>query len=114
MPMPSLLTWIIGAGVLIVLSMVLRYLANDAHELARSRGQAFFAANQRAQALRRTQLAKSDGSRADRRDSGLPGIGIEAMYPLAEQETSASDNAFDCVAKSSAAQPSTGPAGRAV
>ena len=38
MIMPSLLTWAIGAAVLVVLSVVLRYVANEAHELARSRG----------------------------------------------------------------------------
>jgi hypothetical protein len=40
MIMPSLLTWAIGAAVLVVLSVVLRYVANEAHELARSRGRA--------------------------------------------------------------------------
>jgi hypothetical protein len=38
MIMPSLLTWAIGVAVLVVLSVVLRYVANEAHELARSRG----------------------------------------------------------------------------
>jgi hypothetical protein len=38
MIMPSLMTWVIGAAVLIVLSVLLRYVANEAHELARSRG----------------------------------------------------------------------------
>jgi hypothetical protein len=32
MIMPSLLTWVIGAAVLVVLSVLLRYLANEAHE----------------------------------------------------------------------------------
>jgi hypothetical protein len=38
MIMPSLLTWAIGAAVLVVLSVLLRCVANEAHELARSRG----------------------------------------------------------------------------
>jgi hypothetical protein len=41
----SLLTWvIIGAAVLVVFSVLLRYVANEAHELARSRGRASVAA----------------------------------------------------------------------
>lgn len=40
MIMPSLLTWIVGAATLVVLSVVLRYVANDARELARSLGRA--------------------------------------------------------------------------
>jgi hypothetical protein len=40
MIMPSLLTWVIGVAVLIVCSVLLRYVANEAHELARSRGRA--------------------------------------------------------------------------
>ena len=37
MVMPSLLTWIIGAAVVVALSVVLRAVANDAQGLARSR-----------------------------------------------------------------------------
>jgi hypothetical protein len=40
MIIPSLLTWVIGAAVLAVLSVLLLYVANEAHELARSRGRA--------------------------------------------------------------------------
>jgi hypothetical protein len=40
MMMPSLLTWVVGAAMLVVASILLRYLANEAHELARSRGRA--------------------------------------------------------------------------
>ena len=40
MIMPSLLSWAIGVVVLVVLSVVFRYVANEAHELARSRGRA--------------------------------------------------------------------------
>jgi hypothetical protein len=40
MIVPSLFTWAIGAAVLVVLSVLLRYVANEAHELARSRGRA--------------------------------------------------------------------------
>jgi hypothetical protein len=36
MIMPSLLTWTIGAATVVVLSVALRYLANDANALARS------------------------------------------------------------------------------
>ena len=43
MIMPSLLTWVIGAAVLVIASFLLRFLANDAHELARERGRALFA-----------------------------------------------------------------------
>ena len=43
MIMPSLLTWVIGAAVLVVCSVMLRYVANEAHELARSRGRASIA-----------------------------------------------------------------------
>jgi hypothetical protein len=38
MVMPSLLTWVIGAAVMVALSVVLRTVANNAQELARSRG----------------------------------------------------------------------------
>jgi hypothetical protein len=45
MIIPSLLTWVVvGAVVLVVLSVLLRYVANEAHELARSRGRASVAA----------------------------------------------------------------------
>jgi hypothetical protein len=37
MIMPSLLTWVVGAAVLVIASLILRYLANEAHEVARSR-----------------------------------------------------------------------------
>jgi hypothetical protein len=40
MIMPSLFTWAIGAAVLVILSVILRYVANEAHKLARSRGRA--------------------------------------------------------------------------
>jgi hypothetical protein len=40
MIMPSLLTWVIGAAVLVVASLLLRFLANEAHELARALGRA--------------------------------------------------------------------------
>jgi hypothetical protein len=40
MIMPSLLTWVVGAAVLVIASLILRYLANEAHEVARSRGRA--------------------------------------------------------------------------
>jgi hypothetical protein len=43
MIMPSLLTWIGGAAVLVIASLLLRHLANEAHELARSRGRASLA-----------------------------------------------------------------------
>ena len=43
MIMPSLLTWVIGAVMLVVASFLLRYLANEAQELARSRGRALVA-----------------------------------------------------------------------
>jgi hypothetical protein len=38
MIVPSLMIWVIGAAVLVVLSVLLRYVASEAHELARSRG----------------------------------------------------------------------------
>lgn len=44
MMIPSLLTWVIGAAVLVILSVLLRYVENEAHELARSRGRASVAA----------------------------------------------------------------------
>jgi hypothetical protein len=37
MIMPSLLTWVIGGTVLVVLSVLLRYLTNEAHYQARTR-----------------------------------------------------------------------------
>jgi hypothetical protein len=40
MVMPSLLTWVIGAAVMVALSVVLRTVANDAQGLARSRSRA--------------------------------------------------------------------------
>jgi hypothetical protein len=40
MAMPSLLTWIIGAAVVVALAVVLRAVANDAQGLARSRARA--------------------------------------------------------------------------
>jgi len=46
MIMPSLLTWAIGAVILVVLSILLRYVANEAHELARARGRASAAPEQ--------------------------------------------------------------------
>jgi hypothetical protein len=39
MVMPSLLTWVIGAAVVVALSVVLRAVANDAQRLARSRAE---------------------------------------------------------------------------
>jgi hypothetical protein len=44
MIIPSLLAWVIGTAVLIVLSVLLRYVANEAHEVARSRERASAAA----------------------------------------------------------------------
>ena len=43
MIMPSLLTWMVGAAVLVVASLLLRFLANEAHEVARARGRALVA-----------------------------------------------------------------------
>ena len=43
MIMRSLLTWMVGAGVLVVASLLLRFLANEAHEVTRARGRALFA-----------------------------------------------------------------------
>ena len=43
MIMPSLLTWAVGAAVLVVASLLLRFLANEAHEVARARGRALVA-----------------------------------------------------------------------
>ena len=40
MIIPSLLTWVIGTAVLVVLSVVLRYVANEADEVVRSQGRA--------------------------------------------------------------------------
>jgi hypothetical protein len=40
MVMPSLLTWVIGAAVVLILSVVLRTVANDSQRLARSRARA--------------------------------------------------------------------------
>jgi hypothetical protein len=40
MDMSSLVTWVIEAAVVAALSAVLRYVANDVHELARSRARA--------------------------------------------------------------------------
>ena len=40
----SLLTWVIGTAVLVLLSVVLRYVANEADEVARSQGRASVAA----------------------------------------------------------------------
>jgi hypothetical protein len=40
MLMPSPLSWVIGAAVLVVLSVLCRYVANEAHQLARSLGRA--------------------------------------------------------------------------
>jgi hypothetical protein len=40
MIIPSLLTWVIGTAVLVVLSVALRYVANEADEVARSQGRA--------------------------------------------------------------------------
>jgi predicted transcriptional regulator len=37
MIMPSFLTWVIGAAVVVALAVVLRTVANEAQELARSR-----------------------------------------------------------------------------
>ena len=58
MIMPSLLTWVIGAAVLVVLSVVLRYVANEAHELARSRGRASVAAEPESEVLQATQPSR--------------------------------------------------------
>jgi hypothetical protein len=44
MIIPSLLTWVIATAVLVVLSVVLRYVANEADEVARSQGRASVAA----------------------------------------------------------------------
>jgi hypothetical protein len=44
MIIPSLLTWVIGTAVLVLLSVVLRYVANEADEVARSQGRASVAA----------------------------------------------------------------------
>jgi hypothetical protein len=97
MIMLSLLTWIIGVGVLVALSTVLRYLANEAHELARSRYQEAVVAEQKAQALRGMQPARSDESFANGRESEPAGTTPpEAMLPLAELETSATDSTFHC------------------
>jgi hypothetical protein len=81
MIMPSLLTWVIGVGVLVALSVVLRYLANEAHELARSRGHSAVAAEQKTQALRGMHRARADRSRTGRRESPLAGIDLKAMQP---------------------------------
>jgi hypothetical protein len=43
MIMPSLLTWVVGAAVLVVASLLLRFLANEAQEAARARGRALVA-----------------------------------------------------------------------
>jgi hypothetical protein len=40
MIMPSLLTWVVGTIVLVVVSLLLRFLANEAYELAQARGRA--------------------------------------------------------------------------
>jgi len=40
--MPSLLTWVIGVAVSVVLSALLRYVANDAQELIRRRARESF------------------------------------------------------------------------
>jgi hypothetical protein len=40
MIMPSLLAWVVGTAVLVIASLILRYLANEAHEVARSRARA--------------------------------------------------------------------------
>jgi hypothetical protein len=40
MIMPSLLTCVVGAAVLVIASFLLRYLANEAHEQTRTRGRA--------------------------------------------------------------------------
>jgi hypothetical protein len=40
MIMPSLLTWLVGVAVLAVASVLFRFLANQAHELARAQGRA--------------------------------------------------------------------------
>ena len=47
MIMPSLLTWVVGAVVLVVASLLLRFLANEAHEVARARGRASVATGQK-------------------------------------------------------------------
>jgi hypothetical protein len=91
MIMPSLLSWVIGASVVGALSIVLRHLANDAHELTRSRGRASVAANQKAQALRSTRLARSDGLRPGHQESVFAEINLEGGHPLAEQGASASE-----------------------
>ena len=44
MIIPSLLTWVIATAVLVVLSVVLRYVANEADEVARSQRRASVAA----------------------------------------------------------------------
>jgi hypothetical protein len=40
MIMPSLLTWVVGVSVLVIASLMLRYLANEAHEVAPSQRRA--------------------------------------------------------------------------
>jgi hypothetical protein len=40
MIMPSLLTWVVGAAVLAVASLLLRFLADEAQKLARAQGRA--------------------------------------------------------------------------
>ena len=40
MIMPSLLTWVVGVVVLVVASLLLRFLANEAHEVAKARRRA--------------------------------------------------------------------------
>ena len=40
MIMPSLLTWLVGAAVLAVASLLLRFLADEAQKLARAQGRA--------------------------------------------------------------------------
>ena len=44
MIIPSFLTWVIATAVLVVLSVVLRYVADEADEVARSQGRASVAA----------------------------------------------------------------------
>jgi hypothetical protein len=76
MTMPSLLTWVIGAAVLVVLSVLLRYVANEAHELARSRGRASIAREPESASMSRK--APWQGRSAQRRttkESPLAGHG---------------------------------------
>jgi hypothetical protein len=82
MIMPSLVTWVIGAAVLVVLSVLLRYVANEAHELARPRGRASIAAEpESASTSQEGSLTGHIGSSADYEESPLVGNALEAVQP---------------------------------